>query len=110
MQAGFISKEAVVRTPLPLLPFQWNHKFKRRWVAALRGGNWRQCFGAWNRHGAVCAGQLGIIVAQQMYMETGENRSAYEMMPHGFMDQVIHRNDELQWNFKMIADFIEAEE
>lgn len=88
--------------------YKWNHKFKRRWVAALRGGSFTQCFGQWEKHDAMCAGQVGVTIAQQMYRETGINHSAYEMMPAGFMDQVIRRNDELQWSFKMIADFIEA--
>lgn len=92
---------------------KWNHKFRRRWVAALRGGTYRQCFGAWTNGGVeVCAGQVGLIVARQMGIEKyghGEafRSDAYVMMPIGFMDTVIYKNDEAHWSFARIADWIE---
>jgi hypothetical protein len=39
---------------------QMNKKIKRKWVAALRGGNWQQCFGrARGRGNQRCA--LGVL-------------------------------------------------
>lgn len=72
-----------------------NHKTKRKWIAALRGGNYRQIRGILKDEGRYCA--LGVL---------------YDIDPHAHISnllqcEIIHQNDGLGKSFQEIADFLE---
>ena len=77
-----------------------DHKLKRRWVAALRGGYWRQIHeGATEGERGVCA--IGILVKILDRWPTEKE------LAQPVAKQIIILNDEAHWPFDRIADWIE---
>jgi len=77
-----------------------DHKLKRRWVAALRGGYWRQIHeGVTEGDRGVCG--IGILVKILARWPTEKE------LAQPAAKQIIILNDEERWPFDRIADWIE---
>jgi hypothetical protein len=86
-----------------------NKKIKRKWISALRGGSWHQCFGRLRRQGnqrcalGVLAEVLGVhIDVDQFDLEPnllGLNEQQY--------DSIYLLNDDDRKSFEEIAGLIE---
>ena len=77
-----------------------DHKLKRRWVAALRGGYWRQIHeGVTEGNRGVCA--IGILVKILDRWPTEKELGSR------WQKQIIILNDEERCPFDRIAEWIE---
>jgi hypothetical protein len=87
-----------------------NHKLKRRWVAALRSGEYKQCQGVISRHredgDQYCAyGVLVKIVG--MENQSTKCTSVYANIDDAQLSAVVSLNDFQGCSFNEIADWIE---
>jgi hypothetical protein len=85
-----------------------NHKIKRRWVAALRGGTYKQCTGTLcNDEGEHCV--LGVLAVIQN-LEISEYDHPYPDLCRltGVTNETFWTlNDARRMSFTEIADWIE---
>lgn len=77
-----------------------NHKLKRKWVNALRGGTYKQCFGRSYERDARCA--LGVLT--EVKIESG---MSHERLSAADGLSIICMNDVKKMSFKQIADWVE---
>lgn len=85
-----------------------NHKVKRKWLAALRGGSWQQIRGALAINGTNNRCALGVLKEVVNCDPSDWRRFARKA---GLQDSdgmtIVYMNDEVRCSFGKIADWIE---
>ena len=76
-----------------------DHKLKRRWVAALRGGYW------WQIHEGVTEGDRGVC-AIGILVKILDRWPTEQELSSRLQKQIIILNDEERYPFDRIADWI----
>ena len=88
-----------------------NKKIKRKWVAALRGGNYTQIFAMLgNGPGRRCAlGVLADVVGLDGENEATSYGTIRELSGASALqtNEVLQMNDTYGWTFEQIADRVE---
>jgi hypothetical protein len=88
---------------------QMNKKIKRKWVAALRGGNWQQCFGrARGRGNHRCAlGVLAEVLGVHLDVDQGHLEPNLLGLNEQQYDSINLFNEDDRKSFEEIANLIE---
>jgi hypothetical protein len=117
-----LSKKLIPPPPMLTFPwwdhlndiaYRWDHKFKRRFVAALRGGNWKQIRNSYSYGDEYrCAMGVANEVVAQMYPEKSAGIDRHQLYCLGVPGEVAHfiifLNDFHRLSFDQIADWVEA--
>ena len=85
-----------------------NHKLKRKWVAALRGGSWKQCKDVyWRDGGERCVVGVLLSVLEIELREVGLSDKLDPYLPIGSRATLYGMNDRGS-TFGEMADWIEV--
>src|SRR5215470_13862201 len=86
-----------------------NKKIKRKWISALRGGNWQQCFGRLRGQGNQrCAlGVLAEVLGVEIDVDQGDLEPDLLGLDEQQYDSIYLFNDDDQKSFEEIASLIE---
>ena len=82
-----------------------NKKIKRKWISALRGGNWHQCFGRLRGQGNQrCAlGVLAEVLRVRIELDQGDLEPDLLGLSEQQYDSIYLFNDDDRKSFEEIA-------
>lgn len=81
-----------------------NKDIKKKWVEALRSGDYKQTrLRLQDKGGYCCLGVLHLVTETPLDYE-----SVYAMLSEGQAAKCMNLNDNERWNFKQIAEYIET--
>ena len=86
--------------------FMLEAEIRDKWIRALRSGRYSQGYGYWHVRGWVCT--VEVILHELGYEDFGPRQPLIPLIGVDLCKQVIGLNDQLQWSFEEIADWLET--
>ncbi|HEX8781988.1 MAG TPA: hypothetical protein VF764_01350, partial [Steroidobacteraceae bacterium] len=75
-----------------------------KWISALRSGRYSQLYGTWHHYDRVCT--VEVILHELGYRDCGPRQPLMMLIGVDLCKEVICLNDQLQWSFNGIADWL----
>ena len=86
--------------------FMFEAEIRDKWIRALRSGHYSQACGYWHIRDQVCA--VEVILHELGYEDSGPRQPLIPLIGVALCKEVIGLNDQLQWSFEEIANWLET--